>query len=76
MRKAFASAGLALVLSLGGTAAYAQTGTDGNMNMEQESDDSGKYGLLGLLGLAGLAGLARKDRNRADTTTGAYRADR
>ena len=74
MRKAFASAGLALVLSLGGTAAYAQTGSEGNV--EQESDDSGKYGLLGLLGLAGLAGLARKDRTRADAGTGAYCADR
>ena len=64
MRKAIASASIALFLTLGvgGTAAVAQTtGNDTGTTTEQD-DDSGKWGLAGLLGLAGLAGLARRDR--------------
>jgi MYXO-CTERM domain-containing protein len=71
MRKAFASTGIALLLSLGigGTAAIAQTnGTSTNTGTEQGDDGGGRWGLAGLLGLAGLAGLTRRDRSddRAD----------
>jgi hypothetical protein len=58
MRKAIASVGLAVMLSLGiGTAAVAQEAPD---TTEEASEDDGfQWGILGLGGLLGLAGLAR-----------------
>lgn len=77
MKKAFGSACLAAMLSMGfATAAGAQanTGTQtAQATTEDEGDDSGKYGLAGLLGLVGLAGLLKRDRHDDHRNTGTTR---
>ncbi len=44
--------------------------------VEQEDDDSGKWGLLGLLGLAGLLGMKRRDRDDDVRRTGTGNTNR
>jgi hypothetical protein len=66
----------ALSLTASGAAMAQGTATDdpamAGAPVEEEDDDSGKWGLLGLLGLAGLLGMKRRDddRDRRTTTTG------